>query len=271
MNGIMSDYQPPVAELLKYGDCLNLSDWLNYVEKLQLEAQHIPELIKMATDETLNYGDPESKEVWSPLHAWRALGQLKASEALEPLLEQLDREPDDDWLSGDLPTLCGHFGKESLPSLEKFLADASCNDVHTRIVITECLVAVVQQYPETHESVVATLVRQLEKFRENDPALNGFLVCALVDLQATETIKTIRRAFQADRVDTKVMGNLEDVEVELGLKPQRTIKKQPVTDLEEVTSLLKKITQSNQSKKDKGFGEPQKQKSRKSQKQKKKK
>ncbi|MDR9404361.1 MAG: DUF1186 domain-containing protein [Halothece sp. Uz-M2-17] len=266
----MSNYQPPVDELLKYGDCRNQTDWLNYVEELQLEAKHIPELIKMATDETLNYADPESQEVWSPLHAWRALGQLKASEALKPLLEMLDREPDDDWLREDLPTLCGHFGKESLPVLEKFLADASY-DVHTRNLITEGLVIVVQQYPETRESVVATLVGELEKFRENDDGLNGFLVCALVDLQATEAIKTIRRAFQADRVDTRIMGDCEDVEVELGLKTRKAIKKQPISHLEDLTSLARKKPNINQSKDKKGFGQPQQNNSRKSQQQKKKK
>jgi len=92
------------------------------------------------------------------------------------------------------------LGKECTPSLEKFLADPS-RDVFARITVADSLKTVAEQYPETRDSTVATLVGELEKFRENDPGLNGFLICALVDLQATETIKTIRRAFQADRVD----------------------------------------------------------------------
>ena len=40
----------------------------------------------MATDEELNQGDSDSQEFWSPVHAWRALGQLKAVQALEPIL-----------------------------------------------------------------------------------------------------------------------------------------------------------------------------------------
>ena len=58
-----------------------------------LEKKHIPELIKMATDEELNQGDSDSQVVWSPVHAWRALGQLKASEALEHLLGLLYQLP----------------------------------------------------------------------------------------------------------------------------------------------------------------------------------
>ncbi len=257
----MSDYQPPIAKLLEYGECHFNQDWLNYVEELQLEEQHIPELIKMATDENLNHAHPESQEVWSPVHAWRALGQLKALEALEPLLELLDREPDDDWISIDFPHLCPRLGKECTPLLETFLADSS-RDVFARITVADTLKTVAEQYPETLESTVATLVGELEKFRENDPGLNGFLIGALVDLQATETIKTIRRAFQADRVDSFVIGDWEDVQVELGLKTRRKIQEQPVSDLEDFTSLLPEQPEMNQTKVNKGFGNTQKKKSR---------
>lgn len=257
----MSEYQPPVAKLLEYGEYHLNQEWLNYIEELKLEEQHIPELIKMATDETLNHADSESQEVWSPVHAWRALGQLKALEALEPLLELLDHEEDDDWISIDFPHLCPKFGKDCIPILEKFLSDTSRN-VYAKIVVTEGLKAVAEQYPETRESIIATLVGELEKFRENDPGLNGFLICALVDLQATETIKTIQRAFQADRVDPFVIGDWEDVQVELGLKTRRKIQEKPVSELEDFTSLLPKKPEMNQTKGNKGFGDTEKKKSR---------
>jgi len=153
------------------------------------------------------------------------------------------------------------LGKECTPSLEKFLADPS-RDVFARITVADSLKTVAEQYPETRDSTVATLVGELEKFRENDPGLNGFLICALVDLQATETIKTIRRAFQADRVDPFVVGDWEDVQVELGLKPRRKIQEQPISDLEDFTSLLPEKPEMNQTKMNKGFGETQNKKSR---------
>ncbi len=61
----ISDYQPPVSKLLNYGNCRNYKEWPNYVQELNLEEKHIPELIKMATDEELNQGDSDSQEVWS--------------------------------------------------------------------------------------------------------------------------------------------------------------------------------------------------------------
>ena len=135
-----SQYQPPVAQLLNYGDCRKFKKWPNYVQELCLEEKHIPELIKMATDEELNHGDSDSHEVWSPVHAWRALGQLKAAQALEPLMALLNNR-DDDWISTDFPALCTLIGIEAIPVLKTFLADSS-NDFYARSDAAESLKAV---------------------------------------------------------------------------------------------------------------------------------
>ncbi|MEM8809093.1 MAG: hypothetical protein AAF921_23290 [Cyanobacteria bacterium P01_D01_bin.44] len=57
------DYHPPVNGLLTYGEGAATSkQWPNYVQKLGLQETHIPELIRMAHDETLNPADSESLE-----------------------------------------------------------------------------------------------------------------------------------------------------------------------------------------------------------------
>ena len=83
-------YPPPVSELLTFGDCREIRDWPDYLA-LGLGPQHIPGLIRMALDEELHLADPDSLDVWSPVHAWRALGQLRAESAVEPLAGLLDR------------------------------------------------------------------------------------------------------------------------------------------------------------------------------------
>src|SRR5438093_123369 len=77
-----NDYKDPVARLLTLGDARPVKTWPNYLE-LGLSREHVPELIRMATDDELNWADSESLEVWAPIHAWRALGQLRAEEAAE--------------------------------------------------------------------------------------------------------------------------------------------------------------------------------------------
>ena len=257
----ISDYQPPVAELLSYGDCRNYKEWPNYVQELNLEEKHIPELIKMVTDEELNHGDSDSQEIWSPVHAWRALGQLKASDALEPLLALLNNR-DDDWISTDFPTLGSLIGLEAIPYLKEFLADSS-NHFYARSDAAESLKAISNQYPETRESNIAAIARELERFRDNNPIFNGFLISTLVDLQAVETINLMEKAFKANLVDTFINGGWSDVQVQLGLITRDEIPSPRFSDLASLFSATRQTKKVS-----KGFGSFQsktkKKKSRKS-------
>lgn len=259
----ISDYQSPVAELLNYGDCRNYKEWPNYVRELNLEEKHIPELIRMATDNELSQAGSDSQEVWSPVHAWRALGQLKAVEALEPLLDLLANR-DDDWISGDFPTLCTLIGLEAIPYLEDFLVNAS-NNLYARIDAAQSLEAISHEYPQTRQSNIATIAGELEKFRDNDPTFNALLICKLLDLQAVETIETIEKAFKANQVDTFITGSWSDIQVELGLKTRDEV---PYLRVDEKHILASLFSSTRQTKVTKGFGSAQsntkKKKSRKS-------
>jgi uncharacterized protein YecA (UPF0149 family) len=66
------------------------------------------------------------------------------------------------------------------------------------------------------------LSQQLEKFASNDPELNGLLISYLADLKAIESMSTIRQAYNGNYVDCTIMGDLEDVEINLGLRDHRS-------------------------------------------------
>jgi len=119
-----TDYSPPVDKLLTYGDCRDLRKWPDYLE-LGLTQEHVPELIRMAIDDDLNWADSDSLEVWAPIHAWRALGQLKAEEAIEPLMELFHELEDSDWVGEELPVVYGMIGPEAIPQLATYLSDTS--------------------------------------------------------------------------------------------------------------------------------------------------
>ena len=80
-----ANYPPPVDKLLTFGECSPSPEWPDYLA-LGLGSEHVPDLIRMAIDEELNQAASDSLEVWAPVHAWRALGQLHAEAAIEPLL-----------------------------------------------------------------------------------------------------------------------------------------------------------------------------------------
>jgi hypothetical protein len=216
-----SSYSSPVDRLLTYGDGRNFREWPNYLE-LGLGPEHIPDLIRMATDEDLHWADSESLEVWAPVHAWRALGQLHAEAAIEPLVSLLSRidEEDDDWADEDVPRVLGMIGSASIPALAAFLSDEQ-HGFYARVNAAEALQYVAEANPNVRAQCIAVIMCQLTKFATQDEGLNAFLIYPLIELKAAEALPLIEQAFAADRVDEMVFGDWEDVQIKFGLKAER--------------------------------------------------
>ncbi|MEM8643008.1 MAG: DUF1186 domain-containing protein [Cyanobacteria bacterium P01_G01_bin.54] len=216
------DYQPPVNKLLTYGESAARSkEWPNYVQDLGLQKTHIPELIRMVTDEVFNQADSESLEVWAPTHAWRALGQLQAKSATASLLALLDNSFDD-WAHTEIPTVLSLIGPEVIPDIERYLADPK-RDHYGRITAVTCLRQLQERHLQARERCIEILLEQLALFEENEPDLNGFLIAGLCDLEAVEHASEIERAFAAKRVDLSIMGDWDEAQVQLGLKTRQEV------------------------------------------------
>ena len=104
------------------------SDWANYSQEFGLKSEHIPELIRLATD--LSFNDlyhEESPEVWAPLHAWRALSEFgqEASGVVTPLLGLITELEDDDYFRNDMPKVMAQIGPPAITELEKLLHGSS--------------------------------------------------------------------------------------------------------------------------------------------------
>jgi hypothetical protein len=210
-------YVPPVDKLLTYGEPeLNTSDkWPDYLE-LGLKPEHIPDLIRMARDEELNNADSESLEVWAPLHAIRALGQLRDTSAIEPLLSLFDNLTNDEWLMEDLPRTYGLIGPAAIPALAAHVANRP-KEEFSRTFASNGLVEIAKMHPEARSEVISTISKLLESFDEEDPEVNAFLISDLGELKAVETLPLIERAFNADAVDESII-DLDDVLIDFGLK-----------------------------------------------------
>src|SRR5688500_14994100 len=107
-------YLPPVDRLLTLGaEPVRRRTWPDY-RNLGLEERHVPALIRMATDPVLYAGAERDPARWAPVHAWRALGQLRATAAAEPLLALLERESEGLWVYDEVPAVLGMIGPVSL-------------------------------------------------------------------------------------------------------------------------------------------------------------
>ncbi len=207
-----SAYPEPVARLLHIGDPGNTDHWLDYRE-YGISSREIPELIKMATDLDSFMSDSEDDEVWAPVHAWRALGQLQAVEAINPLINLFHILEDNDWIFEDMPEVFSLIGPVALPALAVYL-QYPYRPLMARTVAANCITEIGRKRPEVKKECVRYLMDGLKRHAENDPELNGYLILDLLDLKAREALPLINEVYRTGDAD-ETMATLDEVFEEL--------------------------------------------------------
>ncbi len=208
------------------GNCSNPSDnWVDYPQRFGMTEQHIPELIEILTNEDLLWGVPgDSPEVWAPIHAARALGQLRVAEALPalvslfPIIEKMGENAN--WIGDEFPYIFALIGEPAILVLSGILANDSLHEPQ-RILASESLRQIGLYNPGSSEQCKNTLLTQLQHYQTNPYALNGFIEGGLCDLKAVEAMDLIREAHAARKVDVRIHGSVEWIEYELGFRAER--------------------------------------------------
>lgn len=213
-------YPPPVAQLLSLGRLKLAGSWLDYAS-LGIGPEHVADLIRVLLDEDLLFSYDET-EACAPIHAWRALGQFGAVEAIEPLLSLLHLTDDEgnDWVGEECSVVLGMIGPPAIPAVSAYLADAEHGE-WAGAVASDALRQIAVRHPEARDDCVAALMRQLESYEAQNRSLNASLIYDLVQLHAVEAAPLMERAFEADVMDLALMGDWEDAQIELGLLEQR--------------------------------------------------
>jgi hypothetical protein len=227
MDGVQGSYlrvahTDPVRQLLIIGETSigDPADWPDYTADPGIGHEHVSALIRLACDLALHHGDSNASTVWAPLHAWRALAQLRAEAAVAPLLALLKLIEGDEAADLELPVVFGMIGPAAIPHIAAFMANGENPESSVATAISG-LSQIVARHAGCRGECVAILVRTLEPHADINPTINGFAVSALLDLRAVEAIDTIRDAFRRDAVDLSIAGDIEDVEIELGLRDRR--------------------------------------------------
>ena len=221
-NDLCIGYAGPVRHLLTIGKTCSYdpAEWPDYAAEFGLGREHIAELIRLASDAALHWGDSDSTGVWASMHAWRALGKLKAEASVAPLLAFLKTVEDDEAAENELPVVFGMIGPAAIPHIAGFLADRS-NPTSPVATAMAGLKEIVERHPECRGECVGILTRTLERHADSDPSANGFAVSALIDMAAVEAIDAMREAFRRKSIDISIAGDEEDVEIALGLRECR--------------------------------------------------
>ena len=223
-------YPESVVALLSYGDPREHDDspdpcgWPDYVKKFGLSLDDVPHLIRVLNDPIINHTASDDPQAWADLHAWRALGQLGAVDAIPDLIRCLDYDDENevsDWTMEEIPMVFGRIGAPAIEALIHYLEDGT-KGCWSLAAAGEGLVNIAKENPESRPDCIAGITHRLERYLENDETLNGLLVCDLMNLKAIESVEVIRNAFLAGAVDVSVGGDLEDVEIKLGIRQTRS-------------------------------------------------
>ncbi|MCX5656297.1 MAG: DUF1186 domain-containing protein [Planctomycetota bacterium] len=214
------------GRLERFGDPHGMWQWttgeIDYIAALALTAADVPELLAIARQWAEPFDWPEDENDvsgYAPIHAWRGLAQLRAAEAIGPLLEMMDPLDglNDDWYLDEFPHVFAWIGPASTAPLRDYLLDDR-HGVYPRTIASGGLKELARRHDQVRDDVVKMLCEALSKFEQSDETFNGLLVADLLDLKAAEAAELIERAHAADRVDTMVCGCWETVRKELGVE-----------------------------------------------------
>lgn len=215
----LTSYPDALAALATLGMPTQHGDrtsWPDYLA-MGLTLSDTDDLIRMVEDPVLNTLPGEDPAVWAPLHAARVLGQLGAVEMAPRLLRLIPQYPSDDYLHEEMAHIMAALGPGAVPALAEFISDQTV-DTFSRNYAIGGLEQIGKEYPDAKDKCAEVLERMLAGFEQNDEILNAFLVGSLATLKATQSIATIRAAFAADAVDISGYGDLEDVEIIMGIR-----------------------------------------------------
>lgn len=208
-------YSVKVDKLLNYAVFDFSEDWSGYLA-LGFTEKDVPALLQLAKDEEA-LQDEDGLINSAPYHAWRVLGLLKAESAVLPLFAAFG---DDDWSTEEIPTILGLIGEKAIEPIKQQLSDTA-TDENKKATLVTAFGKIIANNPDYKEQGVAFLTEYLATITDENSYLAGFVVAELMDLNAKESIETIRSAFQRGCVDISVAGDIEEVEIEMGFRQHR--------------------------------------------------
>ncbi len=223
-----STLSAPVAKLLELGEPKYSREfaWPDY-RSFGIGPEHIPALISIATDsELIHLPDERDPRSWGPIHAWRALGQLQASEAIQPLMRLFHEVRDNDWVIEEMPEVFALIGTAAFPALISYLRDLHYPP-YSRLVAATSLTQIALQHPEVRDQAVAALAEQLLHYEQNTPGANGVIIANLVELRAAEYSDLIQKVFADSKVDRFIAGDWRDVKNRLRKPASKASPTQP--------------------------------------------
>lgn len=218
----MPALSPRCQSLVMLGepDSVHRDPWPDYLMLYGFTDQDVPELLMMVADPAYDELDEDDPGVWASLHAWRVLGQLRNPVSVRPLIRLFPRLCEDDSALSELCLVFGLIGPAAIPALARRWQQPA-HEQFVQVLAMDALTQVALHHPASREQVLNVFRDYLAEPSAHRRTMNGLLVSNLLDLQAVECIDAIREMYRRNIVDISCAGDIEDVEIELGLRDER--------------------------------------------------
>lgn len=221
---------PEILYLYQYG--------IGIPHKKMTELLHLPvaslttDLVEVLTDALRRYGyfknqGWEEESHTFAIHAFMLLGEIKAENALPPVLDFLSYDSDflDFWLGDHLTEniwMCIYKMSEHNPhKLNEFLKKPGI-ETYCKSLVEEALCQIVHCHPERRGEIIAILSDVLDCFIKTTPNENlldtdflSLLIWGITDARLHELIPLVKQAFELGYVNESICGTWKDIEKDL--------------------------------------------------------
>ncbi len=226
------DFSQNVQQLFGRG-----KEYVDY-SKFEFKNNEIYELVGLASNSS-----EEKTEIFDAgNHAMNALVYLKDPNTVIPLISQMERNPDDYGYNEFVLYFLKELDMIAFDNLAEYLINGGVKD--SAIYLLEALGDMGKTKNDKNRITdILIIFINLDK----SPVLNGFAILSLVKCSKDIHIEFIRDTFKTKKVDFSIMGDLEDIEIDLGLREKReTVFQTNNPQIQEIQELQKKydLTQS---------------------------
>lgn len=211
---------------------LQRNNVIDYINKYGLSYEDVEQLLTLANDMdiyTFDYSgiaEDEGLEFFGVIHAWYALSALKVPEAKDLFIQMIESTSSDlidDWLMSAFRHLIKPYRKEIYP----YLLEVIKTEKYHHWVRAE-YIEVINDMAKAGEIDISEADALMEEILENskDSIINAVAIGVCIDLKLLHHHNLIVQCFANGTVDIGHVGDLEDVEIEMGLKTKREHPKQ---------------------------------------------
>jgi len=182
----------------------------------------IANLIEIGLDTDLKFTNSEDeKELFFPCHAIQVLGQLGVLEPFDEFLKRLDDFIDDDYYRSAVLYYLRKVGQKKIKELIAYFLNPD-NNIYNRMLILEALESFIEENGLLNQELEDAFTEYLRRDSEFDDGLNAMAIFALINISGAKHIDLIREVFETKPVDIFYAGDLEDIEMRVGLREKRS-------------------------------------------------